>query len=59
GVIYIDLKLKNIVISREWKAILINVSGIRGTTDEFLLLELFKALNRCLENWGLQVQSNT
>ncbi|KAF1993683.1 hypothetical protein P154DRAFT_449535, partial [Amniculicola lignicola CBS 123094] len=59
GVTHIDLKLKNVVMSREWKAILIDVSGIRGTTNKFLLPELFEALDRCLENWGLRVQSDT
>ncbi|KAF1999268.1 hypothetical protein P154DRAFT_546429 [Amniculicola lignicola CBS 123094] len=59
GVTHIDLKPKNVVMSREWKAIIIDVSGIGGTTDEFLLPELFEALDRCLEKWGLRVQSDT
>lgn len=58
GVTHMDLKPKNVVISREWNAILIDVSGIGGTTDEFLLPELFETLDRCSESWELRVQSD-
>jgi serine/threonine protein kinase len=54
-VTHIDLKLKNVIISREWNTISIDVRGIGDTTDEFLLSELFEVLNRCLENWKLRV----
>ena len=46
-------------MSKEWNAILIDVSGIGGNTDEWLLLELFKVLDRYSESWELRVQSDT
>jgi hypothetical protein len=59
GVTHMDLKPKNVVMSKEWNAILIDVSGIGGTTDEWLLPELFETLDRCSESWELRVQSDT
>lgn len=54
-----DLKPKNVVMSREWNAIIIDVSGIGGTTDKWLLPELFESLHRCSESWKSRVQSDT
>lgn len=59
GVTHMDLKPKNVVMSKEWNAIIIDVSGIGGTTDEWLLPELFESLDRCSESWELRVQSDT
>jgi hypothetical protein len=55
GVTLIDLKPKNVVVSNSWNAVLIDVSGIGGTTNEFLLPELFQAMDRCSECWELRV----
>jgi tRNA A-37 threonylcarbamoyl transferase component Bud32 len=59
GVTHMDLKPKNVVMSKEWNAVLIDVSGIGGATDEWLLPELFETLDRCSVSWELRVQSDT
>lgn len=46
-------------MSKEWNAVMIDVSGIGGTGDEWLLPELFESLDRCSESWELRVQSDT
>jgi hypothetical protein len=30
-----DLKPKNVVMSKEWNAIMVDISGTEGTTDEW------------------------
>jgi len=59
GVTHMDLKPKNVVMSKEWNAVLIDVSGIRGTTNKWLLPELFETLDRGSVSRELRVQSDT
>jgi hypothetical protein len=59
GLTHMDLKPENVVMSKEWSAVLIDISGIGGTTDEWLLPELFEILDRCSVSWKLRVQSDT
>jgi hypothetical protein len=59
GVTHMDLKPKNVAMSKEWSAVVLDVSGIGGTGDEWLLPELFESLDRCSESWELRVQSDT
>jgi hypothetical protein len=59
GVTHMDLKPENVVMSEEWDAIVIDVSGIGGASNEWLLPELFETLEPCSETWELRVQSDT
>ena len=54
-----DVKPKNVAMSKEWSAVMLDVSGIGGTGDKWLLPELFESLNRCSERWKMRVQSDT
>jgi hypothetical protein len=46
-------------MSGEWDAIIIDISGIGGASNEWLPPELFETLEPCSETWELRVQSDT
>ena len=58
-VTHMDLKPQNIVMSMEWTAILIDISGIAGITREWVLPELFDAFDACSASWETRVRSDT
>ncbi|KAH8701337.1 hypothetical protein GQ44DRAFT_732959 [Phaeosphaeriaceae sp. PMI808] len=59
GTTHMDLKPKSVAMSKEWSAVMLDVSGIGGTGDGWLLPELFESLNRCSESWEMRVQGDT
>lgn len=54
-----DLKPANIVMSKDWHAVLIDISEIGGFTREWLLPELFEASDESFKEWDIQVRSDT
>jgi serine/threonine protein kinase len=56
---HMDLKPRNLVIDENWHMVLIDISGIGGTTREWLLPELVDASEECFKDWEIQVRSDT
>jgi hypothetical protein len=59
GVAHMDLKPDNVVMSKGWTPILIDFSGIVGTTRDWLLPELLNVSDACSASWEVRVQSDT
>jgi serine/threonine protein kinase len=55
---HMDLKPENIVMSRNWHAVLIDISGIGGVTVEWLLPELLEASNERSQSLEVRVNNS-
>ncbi|KAK8029436.1 hypothetical protein PG993_010727 [Apiospora rasikravindrae] len=58
GLAHMDLKPSNVVITAEWNAVVIDISGIGGVTREWLLPELRKEADPLSQSLEVRKQSD-